>query len=115
MDKETLREYCLSFPHATERVQWGNDLLFCVADKMFAVTNLEPAEIRSLSIKCDPETFAELTEREGIEPAAYLAQYRWISIRNMNALKPRELRDLIRASYDMVYARLPAGVKRRMG
>ncbi|MBS1910984.1 MAG: MmcQ/YjbR family DNA-binding protein [Bacteroidetes bacterium] len=115
MDKETLREYCLSFPHATERVQWGNDLLFCIADKMFAVTNLEPAEIRGLSIKCDPETFAELIEREGIEPAAYLARYKWVSIRNMNALKPRELRDLIRASYDMVYARLPAGVKRRMG
>jgi len=34
MDLEQIRKYCLSLPHATERVQWGNDLLFCIGEKM---------------------------------------------------------------------------------
>ena len=40
MDIETLRRYCLSLPHATEGIQWGNDLLFRIAGKMFAVVAL---------------------------------------------------------------------------
>jgi len=43
MDIEQVRAYCLSFPHATENVQWGNDLVFKIAGKMFAVAVLEGA------------------------------------------------------------------------
>ena len=42
MDVEWLRNICLAFPGATEQIQWGNDLLFKVGGKMFAVTPLEP-------------------------------------------------------------------------
>ena len=45
MNKDELRSFCLSFPGATEQVQWEYDLLFKVGGKMFLVTNLEPAEI----------------------------------------------------------------------
>ena len=41
MDLEQVRKYCLSLPHVTERVQWGNDLLFCIGEKMFAVAGLD--------------------------------------------------------------------------
>ena len=43
MNVDWLRELCLSFPGATEQIQWGYDLLFKVGGKMFAVTPLEPA------------------------------------------------------------------------
>jgi len=52
MDIETVRTYCLSFPHATENVQWGNDLVFKIAGKMFAVLVLEGASKYCLSLKC---------------------------------------------------------------
>jgi len=32
----------LGFPHATEQVQWGHDLVFKIGGKMFAITPLEP-------------------------------------------------------------------------
>ena len=38
MNVDWLRELCLSFPHATEQIQWGSDLLFKVGGKMFAAT-----------------------------------------------------------------------------
>ena len=65
MDIDALRRLCLSFPGATEQVQWGSDLLFKVCGKMFAVTPLEPAPVW-LSLKVTPDNFVELTERPGI-------------------------------------------------
>ncbi len=41
MNLEHLRKYCLSFPGVTEDVKWGNDLCFCVGEKMFCVTGVD--------------------------------------------------------------------------
>ncbi|HET9802086.1 MAG TPA: MmcQ/YjbR family DNA-binding protein [Candidatus Acidoferrum sp.] len=70
---ESIRKLCLSFPHATEQVQWGYDLVFKIGGKMFAITPLEPAPV-FLTFKATDESFAELTERQGIIPAPYLAR-----------------------------------------
>ena len=106
MDIDQLRKLCLSFPGATEQVQWENDLVFKVAGKMFAVTPLIPARVW-LSLKADPETFAELTERPGIIPAPYLARAKWIAIESAQALPQSEVAALLRMSYDLVAAKLP--------
>jgi predicted DNA-binding protein (MmcQ/YjbR family) len=106
MDVEWLRALCLSFPGATEQIQWGSDLLFKVAGKMFAVTPLEPAPVW-LSFKASPENFAELTERPGIIPAPYLARAQWVALESKDALRPDELARLLRDSYDMICAKLP--------
>jgi len=106
MDVEWLRKTCLDFPGATEQIQWGSDLLFKVAGKMFAVTPLEPAPV-CLSFKASPESFAELTERADIIPAPYLARAQWVALQTRDALPPDELARLLRQSYDMVFAKLP--------
>lgn len=106
MDIEWVRRHCLSFPHATEQVQWGNDLLFKVAGKMFAVAPLEPAEV-FVSFKCTPEMFAELTERPGIRPAAYMARNQWVSLESEDALPVQQTKTLLRQSYELVFANLP--------
>ena len=106
MNIDWVRELCLSFPHATEQVTWGADLTFRVANKIFAVTVLEPAPVW-LSFKCTPEVFAELTERPGIIPAPYLARAKWVALETKDALPANELAALLRQSYDMVYAGLP--------
>lgn len=106
MDVEWLRETCLSFPGATEQIQWGNDLLFKVGGKMFAVTPLEPAPV-CLSFKASPENFAELTERLNIIPAPYLARAQWVALQTRDALSRDELARLLRESYDMIFAKLP--------
>jgi predicted DNA-binding protein (MmcQ/YjbR family) len=106
MNVEWVRELCLSFPHATEKISWGHDLTFRVNEKIFAVTVLEPAPIW-LSFKCTPETFAELTERIGIIPAPYMARAKWVALETKEALGTEELRQLLRESYDLVFAKLP--------
>ena len=106
MNVDWVRELCLSFPCATEQITWGWDLTFRVGGKIFAVTVLEHARVW-LSFKCSPENFAELTERNGIIPAPYLARSLWVALETKDALPPDELASLLRGSYDLVIAKLP--------
>ena len=106
MDAEWLRKICLAFPSATEQMQWGYDLVFKVGGKMYAVAPLEPAPV-CLSFKCSDESFAELTERQGVIPAPYLARAKWVALETKDALSADELARLLRESYDMVVAKLP--------
>ena len=103
---ESIREICLGFPHATEQVQWGYDLVFKIGGKMFAITPLEPAPV-FLTFKAADESFAELTERPGIIPAPYLARAKWVALEKSDSLSPQELASLLRSSYDLVLAKLP--------
>jgi predicted DNA-binding protein (MmcQ/YjbR family) len=105
MDIEWIRAHCLSHPHTTEQIQWGNDLLFKVGGKMFAATPLEPAPVW-LTIKADPEEFAELIENPGVIPAPYLARAKWIAIENERALPRTEVLRLVSKSYELVFANL---------
>lgn len=105
MDVEWIRKHCLSFPGATEQIQWGYDLVFKVGGKMFAVAPLEPAPV-CMSFKVSEEEFAELTERVGVIPAPYMARAKWIALENESALPRDEVKRLMRASYDLVLAKL---------
>ena len=105
MNIEEIREYCLSFPGATEDIKWGADLTFCVGQKMFAVTGME-STADGISMKSTPEKFAELTERPGIRPAHYVARYHWVTVENLDAVTTDELKNLIKHSYRLVFDKL---------
>jgi predicted DNA-binding protein (MmcQ/YjbR family) len=107
MDIELLRSYCLSFPNATENIQWGDDLCFKVLGKMFVVAALEIDARPRLCFKCTPESFGELIEREGMAPAPYVGRYKWVGLEALDTLPVRELKELIATSYELVAAKLP--------
>jgi predicted DNA-binding protein (MmcQ/YjbR family) len=115
MDIERVHAYCLSFPHVTEVVLWGNDLVFKIGGKMFAVIGLDPASDHCMSFKCTPEKFAELVERSGIVPAPYVARYHWVALERFDALSEKELKILLRTAYDQVLAKLPKKLKSQLG
>ena len=113
MDLDWLRRTCLSFPHATEHVQWGSDLIFKVGGKMFAGAPTEPSRI-CLSFKCPIEDFAGLIERPGIIPAPYCARYHWVALETEDALPRAEVKRLLRQSYDLVSAGLPKKLQAKL-
>lgn len=106
MSVEFVREVSMSLPHVTEQIQWEDHLLFKVGGKMFAITSLGPAGVR-LSFKSTPEKFAELTEIPGVIPAPYMARNFWVALERWDALRRAELEELIRESYELVFAKLP--------
>jgi len=113
MNVDSMREYCLSFPQATEKLQWGDDLCFKVGGKIFAILSLESVPPR-LCFKCTPETFAELCEVEGIGPAPYVGRYKWVLVEGLQILPREALQDLIRQSYEMVRAKSKGSGKKRV-
>ena len=111
MNIEQLRKFCLAFPGAAEDIKWGSDLCFCVGAKMFCVTGADSIQ-SGMSIKCTAETFSELIEREGIDPAAYVGRYKWVRIVDLNAVTPDELKSVIGKSYELVFDKLPPKIKK---
>ena len=111
MDAEWIRTYCMGLPGATEIFQW-EALVFKVAGKIFAMLKLESS---SVSLKCTPEEFAELVEREGISQAPYFAKNQWVSIESAEVVTRKELKQLVNRSYELIVAKLPkktqAGLK----
>src|SRR6202035_2275762 len=109
MNVDTIREFCMAFPRATENLQWGDDLCFKIGGKIFAIVSLDDPR---MCFKCNAETFAELIEREDIHPAPYVGRYKWVMLDRLDAVRWDELREVIRQSYEMVAAKAP---KKRPG
>ena len=110
MSVESVRRFCLTFPRATENLQWGDELIFKVGGKIFAGLSLSSVPPR-LTFKCTPEKVDELVEQESIVPAAYVGRYKWVSFERLDVLPWTEVKDLIGQSYQMVAAK--AKVTRR--
>lgn len=114
MHAEWVRQFCLALPQTTEEMQWGDHLLFKVGGKMYVITSLEPGKGNFLSLKADPEEFAELTERPGVVPAPYLARAKWVALEEEDSLPRAEICRLLRRSYELVAAKLPKKLRTQL-
>jgi predicted DNA-binding protein (MmcQ/YjbR family) len=104
MTLDEIRAFSLSLRHVTEKVQWGDDLVFKVGGKMFCVAFLGVPT--HLSFRPSDEHRLELLEIEGVIPAPYMARAGWVSVREMQAVNAAEIKKGIRASYDYYFAKL---------
>lgn len=107
---EWVRKLCLSLPHTTESVQWGDHLVFKVGGKIYLILALE-AGGNVMSFKASPEEFADLIEMPGIVPAPYLARAHWVALEHERAVGSAELRKRVRRAYDLVFEKLPKKTK----
>jgi predicted DNA-binding protein (MmcQ/YjbR family) len=114
MDFEAAKALCRTFPGCTEDVKWGDNAVFSVGLKMFAVSSVEvPAT--GISFKVDDDRFLELTDRPGIIPAPYMARAKWVYVERASALSDKEAHALLRRSYDLVFAKLTKKLMREIG
>jgi predicted DNA-binding protein (MmcQ/YjbR family) len=105
MNIETLRDYCLSLPGATEDIKWEADLCFSVGGKIFCTTSIEPPH--TVSFKVTDEQFGEMVIMPNIIPAPYLSRYKWVQVQNWDALNQQDWETYITSSYEMVKSKLP--------
>lgn len=112
MHHEALRELCLSLKGATEDIKWGNDLCFLIGGKMFCVTWLDgPFQA---SFKVTPEEFEDYIVKPNIQPAAYVARYKWIQVKSADAMSAKDWDRLVRQSYELVKAGLPKKLQKEI-
>lgn len=107
MDIESIREYCLSLPLATEDMPFDDEVLtFRVGGKIFAMLNLVQTEW--FVLKCDPDIALELRERYAeIAPAWHMNKRHWNQINLHGTLASGLLHALVAHSYSLVAAKLP--------
>jgi predicted DNA-binding protein (MmcQ/YjbR family) len=106
MSVTQLEALCGGWPGVTRDIKWGDNLVFSVADKMFAMTQVDGREGGRLAFKVADERFLELTDQPGVIPAAYLARARWVCVTEPSRFTTVELQALLLDAYATVRTRL---------
>jgi predicted DNA-binding protein (MmcQ/YjbR family) len=107
MTEAELDSICGNWPGVTRSIKWEVDLVYSVANKMFAVLCTLGIERGRLSFKVDPERFLELTDQPGIGPAPYMARAFWVTLANPTQFGREPLEKFLHRSYELVVEKLP--------
>lgn len=107
MNIETLREYCLLKPGATESFPFGEDtLVFKLNDKIFLLCGLINPD--RFNVKCDPEKAVSLREEyEEVQPGYHMNKTHWNTVYMNGRLSDTRLEEMIDHSYDLILKNLP--------
>jgi predicted DNA-binding protein (MmcQ/YjbR family) len=102
MNIEDFRNYCLSKKGTSEDFPFDESVLvFKVADKIFALTNID--DFSTVNLKCDPEKALELRDRyTGVEPGYHMNKKHWNTVRINSDVPVRVFLQLVDHSYDLV-------------
>ena len=103
MKLSDVEKYLLSLPHATLNIQWGNDRVFKIGGKMFAVIGVnDDKSAHGLCFKTADDSFRILTELPGIIPAPYLARAQWVWMDRPTRLPARDLRAYLARAHGLI-------------
>ena len=107
MDIEQLRDYCLSLPHSSEGMPFGDGcIVYKVVDRVFAIMAPDGGEPR-LSLKCDPDRAEDLRAAyPAIIPGYHLNKKHWNTVL-LESLPEALIKEMIQHSYDQVLAKVP--------
>lgn len=107
MDIETYRNFCLSFPGATEDLPFDeNTLCFKVMGKIFSICDIE--EFESINLKCDPDKAIELREMypDVVIPGYHVNKKHWNTVSMKHNLPDVLIKEWISDSYYLVISKL---------
>ena len=103
---------CRALPGATMDVQWGDDHVYKVGGKMFAVTGSAGG---SFSFKASDIAFEALTESGRGKPAPYLARAKWVWFGDLAAMESDEVADWLKTAHGLIAAKLTKKVRAELG
>jgi len=101
MNVPQLRQFCRTFPSATETLyaEPSNFLVYAVGGKKFAYFKTSEPERWRFSTRVAPDRFIELTDFPGVKPARYRGRYHWITIVHVPSFPATYLTELVAWSY----------------
>ncbi|MGH9172388.1 MAG: MmcQ/YjbR family DNA-binding protein [Acidimicrobiales bacterium] len=108
--RESVLRQCGSLTEAELDYPFGDGAaVFKVVGKMFALVSLgDPPG--SVTLKCDPEECVALCQAyPSVTPGYHMNKRHWVTVELAGSLPAALLPELVRGSYDLVVAALPAG------
>ena len=111
MNVESVRDYCLSLPLASEDFPFDETTLaFRVLGKIFAMIDLDNTEW--FVLKCDPDYAVELRDKyPEIKGAWHMNKKHWNQVSLSGELQDGLIQRLIRHSYAEVVKKMPNKLK----
>ena len=108
---------CGGLRAATHAVQWGHHDVWKVGGKVFAIAGTADDGHFTVSFKVSPMGFEVLRDHPDCRPAPYLASrgMTWIQYYRGDDMTPRELGDLLTASYELIAAGLTKKKRAELG
>jgi len=102
--------WCATLPGATLDHKWAFEdsvhPVYSVGGRMFAMFSMKAGKLTdTLMFKTDDARFLELTDREGIVPAPYLARAKWVRLEGVQRLSDAELKQLLGEAHRVILAK----------
>jgi predicted DNA-binding protein (MmcQ/YjbR family) len=101
-----LRPICGGLEDMEETVKWGNDSVFQVNAKMFAIVGEWRGDL-CLTVKVGREAMGVFLQDERYFEAPYVGKHGWVSLRLNPPLDWEEIGELVRGSYELVRSPKP--------
>jgi predicted DNA-binding protein (MmcQ/YjbR family) len=111
MTPKALDRFCRSLPAVTMDIQWGEDQVYKVGGKMFAV--LGPSG--TVSFKANDVAFQMLVETGAARPAPYMARAKWVYVDDPKTFAAADLRRYLTAAHALVASKLARKRQRELG
>ena len=102
---------CRALPAVTMDVQWGDDCVYKVGGRMFAVLN--PGG--HCSLKFSDIGYEALSESGFARPAPYLARAKWLRFDEIGGLEATEMAAWLANAHALVAAKLTRAARRTLG
>jgi len=112
MSPDAFDAACRALPAVTMDVQWGEDHVYKIGGKMFAV--IGPAE-HGVSLKVSDIAYEALVESGAARPAPYLARAKWVRFDSLAAQDDAEMAGWLANAHALVAAKLTRAVRRSLG
>ncbi|MCC7430349.1 MmcQ/YjbR family DNA-binding protein [bacterium] len=96
-----IQNFCEKLEDSHEVIQWGNDLVFKVGKKMYAVLNFtDPLQV---TVKATLDEQSELvTNYKEISVASYVGRFGWVTVSLTEGFDKDFFFSLLKKSYDYV-------------
>ena len=112
MSPEALERAALALPAATLSIQWGDERVYKVGGKMFAVTDAAGTRI---SLKVTDIAYEVLIETGRGRPSPYLMRAKWVRFDDVGALDAAEVEDWLETAHGLVAGKLTRAVRKELG
>ena len=114
MTPEAFDTAALALPGATMTIQWGDDQVYKVGGKMFAVLGGAVGR-NGFSFKASEVAFEVLSETGQAFPAPYLARAKWLHIADLAAQDEDEVADWLKTAHGLIAAKLTRKARAEIG
>ena len=115
MKHADIDKFCRSLKGATLTVQWGEERVYKVGGKMFAMLSGKNDRPHHLYFKAGETSFFILTHVRNIIPAPYLAKSHWVYLERLDALGAKELRAYLVQAHALIAAALSRKKRAELG